>query len=258
MTFRFIILLFLLPLFCPSLLGQYLEVRLMDQLRQKVNEKDSPDRPLLASTKGEFKILNDDEKVDYLYESLRAIALERYDDFFGEPYLLKEFQNAVLRDASGNNYALPNINYNAFTGRMEFKKEEAWVEILPVYFPRVEFATEAANSLLVYGVLPDYPDKYAIIIYKGKKVTAAIQPKVTVVENQGFSAGKHVASKKFSTSPLLYLYVDEKWRPTTYKPKAIAKALGSETEIKAFIKENKLNPKNHADLIRILEFAETL
>lgn len=253
----------LLAFFClnsATVLAQFADSRLLDQRIRMINNREAPDAPLTSDLKGEFVALNDDEKANYLQSSLREIAVARYDKYAGDPYLYKEFKNAIMFDGVGHRFVMENINYNAYSGRLEYKQGENHVSFQPAYFPKVEFEIEAGNlQSLVLGLLPDFPGQFSMLIYKGEKFSMAMHRKIRIMENKGFTTGKkHIADKQFFPDDSYHLYFTDGWQVVSPKPKALGKALGWEIEIKSFIKENKLNPKDQADLVRILEFAESL
>ena len=257
-TLRLALLLFCLT---PLLLSaQYRDVRLMDQMRQQVNQKDAPQLLTTKGTETDVSQLNTDEKVEYLEKAMRPIVAERYLDIANKPYYYAEFRDGVLADAVNNGFPLRNLNYNAFEKRFEYQYGENHVSFEPQYFPRVQFShPDGSTTLFVRGLLKDFPGDYVAVEYNGLKVKAATHFFVKRVKNEGFSAGKNVAHYRFVRDEANYVLLNGVWVPASRKPKAFAKLFGRHgPAVLTFIKEEGLKLGRAEDLRRATAYAESL
>ncbi len=248
---------FLFLLFSLSLSAQYSNISLLDQLRLEIEERDASGDKLLAGNMADVSQVEGVDKVEFLQKAIVSLAIERYSTYSGDPYAYKAFGAATLRDLSNEPYPLGSVNYNAYSGRIEYKKGEDWIEFRPDYFPRVDFGGvgEVARSM-VYGLLPDYPAHYSELLFKGNRVRAASHRKVHVFENKTYAASPIAA--RFAPKDYLYLYVDDQWVASSYKAKTLARDLGYPNEITGFIKSEKLDTRKPADLKKILTYADRL
>lgn len=249
--------LFILLLTTTTLSAQYSNISLQDQLRLEIERRDPYTSVLLSGTKADVSQLADASKVKYLQRSLSAIPVERYAAFSGNPYYMEEFRGATLRDLTGTTFPLSSVNYNAHSGRLEFKSNGNWVEINPGYFPNAVFAGEdGATRLLVYGMLPDHKAFYSELIFRGKRFRAALHKKVFTFDNETYDASP--ITTRFAPKDLFYVEKSGRWQPVAMKNKAIAAALGHPKQLMAFVREHKLKVNQREDLIKIIEYADSL
>ncbi|WP_273446955.1 hypothetical protein [Neolewinella agarilytica] len=246
-----------LLLFSCPLFAQYSNISLLDQLRLEIEEQDASGTFLMAGNTADVSELEEMDKVEFLQRAIVSLAVERYSTFAGDPYLHKDFGHGVLRNLSMATFPLSHLNYNAYSGRVEYRNGDNWIEFRPDYFPRIEFDEgQKGTKTLVYGLLPDYPGHYSVLLFSGDNIRAAIHRKVFTFENKTYDAGP--VATRFAPKDFLYVFVDGKWKQTSFKAKALTKDLGFSNEVMGFIKSHKLNPGDVEDLQKILAFADGL
>jgi len=235
-------------------------VRVMDQWKQKISMKDTPFDPLMADAAATISTETDEGRIEYLNQSIRPVALERYLDIFGDPYLNKKFSQAQLMDAGNQRVPLGPVNYNAYSARIEFKQGDSHFQFLPNYFPRVILTNgRGQEELLVYGLIPGLESKYSTLLLNGDLLKVATHLEVSRAENEGFSKVSGNAQKeRFIPVKSLYLWHQGRWVRSGLKVKTIVKELGREKEIKTFVKKNKLNLKNNGDLLKLMTYVNGL
>lgn len=246
--------LFLLPV---GLTAQYSNISLIDQLSLEMAHRDANESVLLAGRVADASQLDDKAKATFLERSISAIPFNRYDTYSGSPYYFDSFVDATLRDLTGSTFPLPTINYNAHSGRLEHKSGNNWVELGPAYFPNVVFADKDNKThYLIFGLIPDHRLFYSELIYKGETLQAATHRKIFTFENDTYDAGP--VNTRFAAKDLLYINVDGKWEPAPAKTKAFVTMMGHPRMVTAFMREHKLKANKQEDLVRILEYVETL
>lgn len=245
-----------------TLFSQNMMHRVMDQWMRKIAMKDAPFDPLMANSAATISTETDEGRIEYLNQSIRPIEIERYAEVFGDPYLNKNFSQAQLMDAGNQRVPIGPINYNAHSGRIEFKKGESHFQFLPNYFPRVLLVNPSGKEeLLVYGLLPGLERSYSTLIFNERLLKVATHLEVGKAENEGFAkftGSKHTAKERFTPVKSLYLWYNGRWVRSGFKVKTIAKELGLEKEMKAFIKKNKLNLKDNGDLLELMTYVNGL
>lgn len=253
-------LLFLTALIASTTLtAQYTMIRVMDQWKQKISMKDLSYDPLMADAAAKISTESDEGRIEYLNQSIRPVVIDRYLDIFGDPYLNKKFSQAKLMDAGNQQVPLAPVNYNAFSSRLEFKQGDSQFQFLPNYSPRAILTNaQGQEELLVYGLLPGLESNYSTLLLNGNLFKVATNLSVGKAKNEGFAGSGHSAKERFTPVKSLYLWHRGRWVRSGFKVKTIAKEIGWEKEIKAFVKKNKLNLKDNTDLLQLMTYVNEL
>lgn len=253
--------LFIAILFTSTqLLSQYTMVRVMDQWKQKISMKDTSFDPLMADAAATISTETDAGRIEYLNQSIRPIEVDRYLEVFGSPYLNKKFSQAQLMDAGNQRVPLGPVNYNAYSARIEFQQGDSHFQFLPNYFPRMMLTNEnGVEEMLVYGLIPGLERKYSTLLFNGDLLKVALHLEVGRAENEGFSKVTGNSQKeRFIPVKSLYLWHQGRWVRSGLKVKTIAKELGLEKEIKAFVKKNKIDLKDNGELLELMSYVNGL
>lgn len=199
------------------------------------------------------------EDLNYLLEASRNLTSEkdRYKDIRGTPYRYKDFGKVILFDASMRSYPLDSANYNAFSNHYEFYHEGVLRELNGNNFLRVEVPqAEGLNHLYARGLNMKFSKSYARIIFQGENIIATQIYNVINDEKVVENPGGTVKLRRFSAKTLHYAMVDGEFVTLKLTAKSLAEDLGHPSELKKFIKGEKLKPGRDADLLRIFEEAD--
>lgn len=197
------------------------------------------------------------EDLNYLLEASRAVVPKRYEGIRGTPYRYKDFGKVLLFDTAMRSYPLNSANYNAYSNRYEFHYEGKLRELDSNNFLRVEVPqAEGPNHIYARGLNMKFRESYARIIFQGENIIATQIYNVINDEKIVENPGKTLKLRRFSAKTLHYAMVDGEFVTLKLTPKSLAEGLGHPSELKKFIKAEKLKPGREADLLRILAEAD--
>lgn len=198
-------------------------------------------------------------EAEYLLEASRPVDADRYETVRGTPYRYDAFLPGTLYDTALNPYELDSINLNGFTNQFEYYVDGELRELAGPNFLRVEVSPED-GSKHTYGwnINFKFPNKYAELLIRGDYVTGTMVFEVANDEKVVQDVGKTVKLQRFNSKSHYYAMVDGELIALSSNARRLAEELGFQKELSQFIKENKLKPGRHDDLIEILAQAEEL
>jgi len=177
----------------------------------------------------------------------------------GEPYLYKDFKKAMVKFNGGTSSpGYYEVKYDQLEDILVVKGKDIDEE-LTFSDPVAEFKFDDNGRIFRNGfnAVDKATDKsYYEVLYDGKVKYLKRIGKV-IIEAKEFNSA--TVTKKIENDIVLYLVKEDK-TPMSVKAneKSVLKVLGKETELSKYIKENKLNLKNDADLGKLLAYYETL
>lgn len=199
------------------------------------------------------------EDTQYLLEASNNVEKNRYEGIRGTPYRYKTFGKVLLFDAAMHPYPLDSANYNGFASEFEFYHEGVLRELNGANFLRVEVPQpEGSNHIYVRGINMKFRDSYARILFQGDNIMSTIIYNVINDEKIVEKPGQTLKLERFSPKTLYYAMVDGDFVTLKLSAKSLAEDLGHPSELKKFIKEEKLKPGRNEDLIRIFQEADKL
>jgi hypothetical protein len=220
--------------------------------RNKLPLRDEAKQPVQTAEVG-------DDDLAYLLDASRVVDTKRYPGVRGTPYRYKTFGKVLLFDTAMHPYPLDSSNYNGFSNQYEFYHEGVLRELNGSNFLRVEVPqAEGPDHIYARGINMKFRESYARIIFQGENIIATQVYNVINDEKIVENPGETLKLRRFSAKTLHFAMVDGEFVTLKLSPKKIAEGLGHPSELKKFIKEEKLKPSNEADLMRIFEKADTL
>jgi hypothetical protein len=196
------------------------------------------------------------EDLTYILEASRTLEV-RYEGIRGTPYRYKDFGKAILFDASMRPYPLDSVNYNGFSNHFDFYHEGVLRELNGHNFLRVEVPQqEGPNHIYARGLNVKFPESYARIVYQGENIIATLIYNVINDEKIVEKPGQTLKLQRFNAKSLYYALVDGDFVTLKLTAKALAEDLGFPSELKQYIKKEKLKPGRDADLVKIFVAAD--
>jgi len=197
------------------------------------------------------------EDLKYILEASRNIKEVRYEGIRGTPYRYKDFGKAILFDASMRPYPLDSVNYNGFSNHFDFFHEGVLRELNGNNFLRVEVPqAEGPNHIYARGLNVKFPKSYARIVFQGDNIIATLIYNVINDEKIVENPGQTLKLQRFSAKSLYYALVDGEFVTLKLTAKKLAEDLGFPSELKKFIKKEKLKPGRDEDLVKIFAAAD--
>lgn len=212
----------------------------------------------------------------------KKVKREHYKNIKGSPFLFDDWVSADLKHLKEEDLSDVSIRYDLFEGNIEIKSGsgyaisgkdqevdgERFFLLEDKYFKTIEIAKakneEALKDFdvdtiyLIKGIHRDYLRKYAVALYNGKDVKLIKTYEVKMRKNQINTPGKIEEIKKFGKSTGYALVRKKEKTKVKLKDKDFYKALGKESELKAFKKEHNLKMKKEYDFVKLLRYYESL
>jgi len=188
----------------------------------------------------------------------------RYEGVKGTPYVFKDFRQGEVFLKNKNKVAIKELNYNCFENEITYMDPGTDVVRLLNKFQVDLFTMQDGDSVLTFVPLKLGEDAEAIfveVLYNRGSIAYKAYEKEWVKANYegGYSADR--AYDEFVDKYDLYFL--KKGDNILYKAKKSKKQVleafpGYESEISDFIKSNKLDLKEDASLVKLLEYYDTL
>ncbi|WP_340074431.1 hypothetical protein [Leptobacterium sp. I13] len=175
----------------------------------------------------------------------------------GDVYLFSKWEDAELYSKTGKKYKILGINYNVKNDRFEIKvaKDSVFV-IAPNYIDYVD-----VNDVLYkkYDKSVNNLEGYYEIVYKGNKLSLLKKHNVRLVKGKMNPLNGIVDPDKYYLYYDYYIQKVDQVKEIILKEKTINKFLGNKIElINKYVKSNNLSYKKEKDIIRILEYYDSL
>lgn len=185
-------------------------------------------------------------------------AKESRDGIVGDPYLYKDFKKAFVKFNSGNSTpGYYEIKYDQLDDVI-LVKGKGTDEELSFSDPVVEFQFDDGKKLFRNGFSPvDKANEksYFEVIYDGKTKYLKRNTKV-IIEAKEYNSATTI--KKIEKDEAFYIAKDNKLVTIKANEKSLIKTLGKDIELSKYIKDNKLNLKEDADMGKLLAYYDTL
>jgi hypothetical protein len=187
----------------------------------------------------------------------------KYKEISGSPYLEKEMKKGVIILKDNRKVEDVMIRYNAYEDALMYQIEEDKVTLLdpPVINGFEYHKNDKVFKYISISILEGKRHFYEVI-YEGKS-TLVVQHRIKLTEktnNAGSYGASDMQGSAFKQSDIYFLMdTTGKSSEVNLTKKSLISALGSHAEeLQTFIKKNKLKVKENTDLIRLLEYYDSL
>jgi len=193
----------------------------------------------------------------------QVTARNEYVDVTGSPYLSPDWVTGSFTLANGKSYSDMKIKYDLVKDMMYVKGGDD--DLIRLLEPVKEFKLNVPVSGGMdvrfyksgYSNIPNTTNSYFFeVLADGKTQLLKKATKIVQVNKEYNSA---TATKSFEDITKYYIYADGKGTLVKKDKKSILAALGSkQTELEAYIKENKLNLKSDVGFAKLIEYYNRL
>lgn len=186
----------------------------------------------------------------------RVITTQTYTDVIGSPFLNDAFVNGNVVLTNGVKFKSVLLKYSSYNDELFFKnpKDESLLSfVVPVKsfellgqtyvngFPRIDNFTE--NSF--YELIANSSVKLLVKNYK------------TILENKPYNSAS--VEKKFEDNKIYYVFKAGKMKRFKPSKKDFMETFADKSsEIDIFLKKEKVDFKNNADLVKVFEYYSSL
>ncbi len=183
--------------------------------------------------------------------------------FSGNPYTTTEFVKGFIITTSKKQIS-QMLRYDAFEDKLQYMKDMAIYEassptiggfILEVKNPKNNITERLNYKNGVKGIEGTSENSYFEVLYEGKhtilhKIFMQLKPSTATYGGMQSELGLESESKYFLVLP------NGEVKSIKYNTSSILKALGNTPAQKTFVKENKINAKNKAELQKLMKYVD--
>lgn len=191
------------------------------------------------------------------------INKHRYRDIRGMQYLFKNWQQGTIYGSNLTIYQDVWFNYNGESQKLEIKKGEEILELDPKSYLRAEISTglkdiSGRNEKLILqrGVHKRFEDAFVRIVYRGRRIILVEQFIAKISDTTTKQIGEKESFKHLMNDRNYFLKHHSNIKQIKLDEKSIAKSLGHEEEMKAFVAEKKLDLSVESDMAKLLKWYE--
>lgn len=189
----------------------------------------------------------------------------RYKGFLNSPYLLESWAKGDLFFKNGTKYSDVDLKLNTYSDEVIVRKRDTGDSIIVDKAAIQHFTlVNGQGQQMLFRKLTDTETKqsgFYQVLHEGSKYTLLAHYKKTILKADfkgAYSAGRYYDEFLTSVNYHLVSKNSSEWVKLKTNEKALLKTLNDEDgKLKAFIKEQKLNPaKNQEDLVRLIQQAD--
>ena len=202
------------------------------------------------------------------FTNARDFDEKRYSEIKGSPYYFKDWVSSTIYATDHFVYENILINYNGHTQNFEATEGGKWIELNMDWIRRIEvkrkgnekvFKTIEGEEVIFQRVLqPNFPDKFAVLLYEGKNIQLMQEWRVALSEKKVETPGKTDVFERFMAKKNHYLLKNGDLKPIKLKKKNLFQELGNAQKLEAFAKKEKIKFDSKQDLKRLLSYFEGL
>jgi hypothetical protein len=187
----------------------------------------------------------------------------KYKEIAGSPYLEKEIQKGIIILKDDRKVENVMIRYNAFEDALLYQIGEDQITMLdPPVINGFEYRKNGNVVKYISISILEGKRHFYEIIYAGKS-TLVVQHQIKLTKktnNAGSYGASDMQGSAFKQSDNYFLMdATGKSSEVNLTKKSLISALGlHEEELQAFIKKNKLKVKENTDLVRLMEYYDSL
>jgi len=207
------------------------------------------------------ELLIGQESVEFI--DTKPINKYRYRDVRGLPYMFKTWQIGTIY---GNNLTIYKdvlFNYNGESQKLEIKKGDEILELDPKSYLRAEIPTgkkdvsgRAEKIILQRGVHKQFDQEFVRVVFRGRRIILVEQFIAKISDKKTIQIGESEGFKHLIGVHNYFLKHHSEIKQIKLDQKSIAKNLGHEKEMEAFVAEKQLDLSLELDMSKLLKWYE--
>lgn len=187
---------------------------------------------------------------------------DRYKGTQGSPYFFTDFTDGWIKGTDGVEYDRVKMNYNGHTETFEVLQGDRFIELQESPYESISLLEPETQDTITFirGVHADLRGKFIQLLYQSEQSTLVNQFSINFVENTVNTVGRKDVLKRFKRQNTYYIKLAKEPKLILVKgnKKSWTQAFGNKKTIEAFLKKNKLNLSEEADMVQLLQYIETL
>lgn len=186
----------------------------------------------------------------------RVITEQSYTDVIGSPFLNDAFVNGNVILTNGVKFQSVALKYSSYNDELFFKnpKDES---LLSFVVPVKSFELLGQMYINGFPAIDNFTENSFYELIANSSVKLLLKNYKTILENKAYNSAS--TEKKFEDNKIYYVFKDGKMKRFKPSKKDLMETFADKSsEIDVFLKKEKVDFKNNADLVKVFEYYSSL
>ena len=186
----------------------------------------------------------------------RVITTQTYTDVIGSPFLNDAFVNGNVVLVNGVKFQNVPLKYSSYNDELFFKnpKDES---LLSFVLPVKSFELLGLMYINGFPAIDNFTENSFYELIANSSVKLLLKNFKTILENKSYNSAS--VEKKFEDNKIYYVFKAGKMKRFKPSKKDFMETLADKSsEIDVFLKKEKVDFKNNADLAKVFEYYSSL
>lgn len=185
------------------------------------------------------------------------IDKDKYTDYKGNAYYFDDWTDINVISKGGQEFNNITGNYDQMESNFVVKHQNKFINLPESLYPRIEYTDQdGLAKSFVHQIHPKFQKGYVVVHYSSENIQIIeelrAREQVTVVQKPGETA----KIKRIAKKSILHVLRNGEVSGFGRKEKNIVKAFGHKSEVKRFLKENKIKLKKLNDAIKVVKYLD--
>ena len=182
----------------------------------------------------------------------RVITEQTYIDVIGSPFFNNDFVTGNVVLTNGNKFQCVPLKYNSYNDELFFKNPKDG-SLLSFEVPVKSFELLGQTYINGFPAIDNFNENSFYGLIANSSVKLLVKNYKTILENKPYNSAS--VEKKFEDNKVYYVFKAGKMQRFKPTKKDILEIFGDKSsEIDAFLKKDKVDFKNYADLAKVFEY----
>ena len=186
----------------------------------------------------------------------RVITTQTYTDVIGSPFLNDAFVNGNVVLINGVKFQNVLLKYSSYNDELFFKnpKDES---LLSFVVPVKSFELLGLMYINGFPAIDNFTENSFYELIANSSVKLLLKNYKTILENKAYNSAS--TEKKFEDNKIYYVFKDGKMKRFKPSKKDFMETFADKSsEIDVFLKKEKVDFKNNADLVKVFDYYSSL
>ena len=202
-------------------------------------------------------LINGVSKAQFLQDIQgRVITEQTYTDVIGSPFFNNAFVNGNVVLINGVKFQSVPLKYSSYNDELFFKnpKDES---LLSFVVPVKSFELLGQTYVNGFPAIDNFTENSFYELIANSSVKLLLKNFKTILENKPYNSAS--VEKKFEDNKIYYVFRDGKMKRFKPSKKDLMETFADKSsEIDVFLKKEKVDFKNNADLVKVFEYYSSL
>jgi hypothetical protein len=186
----------------------------------------------------------------------RVITEQSFTDVIGSPFFNNVFVNGNVVLTNGDKFKDVPLKYSSYKDELFFKNPKDG-SLLSFVVPVKSFELLGETYINGLPAVDNFTENSYYVLIADAKVKLFVKNYKTILENKPYNSAS--IEKKFEDNKTYYVLKDGKMSRFKPSKKDLLETFGDKSaEIDSFLKKEKIDYKNNADLVKVFQHYSTL